>query len=627
MGGIGPYSWTTVSGAVPGLTLNADGTLTGKPTQAATFSLTVKVTDKNGISSPNRTLTVIVDLLSQSINFPGIPNNLLGTSPISISATASSGLSVIFRSNNTSVCTVSGSAVTLVSAGLCSITATQDGNASYAAATPVTQTFTITNPLSAQSIFFGALTPKTLGDPPFPIAASATSGLPVSFFSNSPSTCTVSGNVVTLLAAGSCSITATQSGSSAYSAAIPVTQTFIISPPLTPQTISFTTIGVHMFGDAPFQFAASATSGLPVVVTSSTPSVCGVSQTTVTILGAGSCSLTATQPGNSTFAAASTYQTFVVAKANQSISFAAIAPHLTTDPPFDLQASSSSGLPVLLTLLSGPASLNGVTLTLAGAKGTVAVQATQAGSANFNAAPAVTQNFNVNSPLPVITVVTNGASFKPLPLAPASYAAAFGVNFAAKPGDPPTTITLIDSAGSQTPATIVYAGDTQMNFLVPPGIATGPASLTIKNRAGTSLPYPLTVSSISPGLFTQDAAGLLPAAQVLTISADGSRAVQAVGVCGAPQNCIYLPISFAPGTSVYLLLYGTGIRGRSSLDAVSATIDGLSNPVLFAGPQGDFPGLDQINLQLPNTLAGRGGVDLELSVDGVPANVVHLVIN
>jgi len=53
----------------------------------------------------------------------------------------------------------------------------------------------------------------------------------------------------------------------------------------------------------------------------------------------------------------------------------------------------------------------------------------------------------------------------------------------------------------------------------------------------------------------------------------------------------------------------------------------LSNPVLFAGPQGDFPGLDQINLQLPKTLAGRGGVDLELTVDGVQANVVHLVIN
>jgi hypothetical protein len=80
-------------------------------------------------------------LASQTITFGGLPNVTLGVAPFTISATASSGLAVSFASSTPVVCTVSGSQVTVVAVGTCTIQATQAGNTKYAAATPVTQSF------------------------------------------------------------------------------------------------------------------------------------------------------------------------------------------------------------------------------------------------------------------------------------------------------------------------------------------------------------------------------------------------------------------------------------------------------------------------------------------------------
>jgi hypothetical protein len=86
-----------------------------------------------------------MEIPTQTISFGTLGNQVLGTAPFALSATASSGLAVMFVSNTTSVCTVSGATVTLVGVGPCSITASQPGNSTYAAVTSVTQTFTITS--------------------------------------------------------------------------------------------------------------------------------------------------------------------------------------------------------------------------------------------------------------------------------------------------------------------------------------------------------------------------------------------------------------------------------------------------------------------------------------------------
>ena len=80
----------------------------------------------------------------------------------------------------------------------------------------------------------------------------------------------------------------------------------------------------------------------------------------------------------------------------------------------------------------------------------------------------------------------------------------------------------------------------------------------------------------------------------------------------------------APGDRLYLELFGTGVRGRSSLGAVSATIGGVSVPVEYAGPVAGMTGLDQVNLAVPTALAGRGAADVLLSVDGKLSNPVRV---
>ena len=91
-------------------------------------------------------------LASQTISFTSLVDKTLGVPSFPLSATASSGLTVAFTSNNSSVCTVSGVNVTLVAAGICSITATQPGDSTHAAATPVTQTFNVTAAVTSYSI-------------------------------------------------------------------------------------------------------------------------------------------------------------------------------------------------------------------------------------------------------------------------------------------------------------------------------------------------------------------------------------------------------------------------------------------------------------------------------------------
>ncbi len=120
----------------------------------------------------------------------------------------------------------------------------------------------------------------------------------------------------------------------------------------------------------------------------------------------------------------------------------------------------------------------------------------------------------------------------------------------------------------------------------------------------------------------------MAAGSAVLVSSDGLQTPLPVGSCsGTPVVCTAIPIDLGSSTdSVYLTLYGTGIRGRSALSAVSATIGGIACAVQYAGSQPDFPGLDQVNVQINRALRGRGKVEIALSVNGVFGNVVNVVI-
>jgi uncharacterized protein (TIGR03437 family) len=163
---------------------------------------------------------------TQQIDFPAPPYVNVAVATLTMTATASSGLPVSYSSTTPAVCRVSGSTVTVVGAGTCTIIASQAGNGYWAAASPVTRNF-IVGP-GSQTIAFPAPGTVELGVGPFALSATASSGLPVSFSSVTPAVCTVAGITVTIVAVGTCSITANQAGNANYIAAPSVTQSFTV---------------------------------------------------------------------------------------------------------------------------------------------------------------------------------------------------------------------------------------------------------------------------------------------------------------------------------------------------------------------------------------------------------------
>jgi hypothetical protein len=163
----------------------------------------------------------------QTITFGMIAAQKVGT-PLTLTATASSGLAVSYASSTTSACTVSGSTAAFVAAGTCTITASQAGNGTYAAATPVSQSFSVSaSTLKSQTIAFNPIASQKVGAS-IAVSATASSGLPITFVIVPNGNCSISGNVVTMLNPGDCGVIATQAGNTTYAAAPAVGQIIVV---------------------------------------------------------------------------------------------------------------------------------------------------------------------------------------------------------------------------------------------------------------------------------------------------------------------------------------------------------------------------------------------------------------
>ena len=178
-------------------------------------------------AAPSVSRSFTVSPASQSISFPAVADQLLGTAAPALAATASSGLSVSFESSTPGVCTVSGTSLSLLSSGVCTVLAKQAGNSSYQAAADVARSFNVAG--TPQTITFSAIANQTLGTAMPALAATASSGLAVSYSSSTTAVCTVSGTAVSLLTAGTCTLTASQAGNASFAAASPVSQSFTVS--------------------------------------------------------------------------------------------------------------------------------------------------------------------------------------------------------------------------------------------------------------------------------------------------------------------------------------------------------------------------------------------------------------
>jgi uncharacterized protein (TIGR03437 family) len=233
-----------------------------------------------------------------------------------------------------------------------------------------------------------------------------------------------------------------------------------------------------------------------------------------------------------------------------------------------------------------------------------------------------------------LTVVSSASDLQPV--APASIVTAFGSDVAtttlsASSATWPvflggTTVSIKDSGGVARPAPIAFVSPGQVNFQVPAQTASGPATATIMSSDGTVSTGAVLIAAVAPGLFAANSNGQgAAAAIVIQVGADGSQTSSLSFTCGSSAlSCVPSPITVnsANGAETVLELFGTGIQGRSSLAAVTCTIGGTPVQVLYAGSQNTYPGLDQVNVVLPASLANLGQLSVVLTVQGQTANTV-----
>jgi uncharacterized protein (TIGR03437 family) len=246
--------------------------------------------------------------------------------------------------------------------------------------------------------------------------------------------------------------------------------------------------------------------------------------------------------------------------------------------------------------------------------------------------------FRIAAPAAATTV--SAANYRGDALATESIVAAFGTAFStatqsATNGQPlPTVLAgasarVRDAGGTDRAAPLFFVSPTQINYQIPPGTATGVATVTVTNTNGSIATGSVNIARVAPGIFTANASGRgIAAAVIQRTRGDGSQVFEPVAQFDPGSNqYVAIPIDLGPATDqVFLVLFGTGFRFRSSLTSVTATIGGIASSVTFAGSQQDFVGLDQANIQIPRSLAGRGNVDVVMTVETIPANTVQVSV-
>jgi hypothetical protein len=390
-------AWFGASGLPGGLSVNpASGLISGFPDVGGSFEITMLASNQCGVSTQHLVLSLIQS--NQTVAFNSIPPQHVCNPPVTVSASASSGLPVILDVVSGPGLMTNGNQVAWTDTGTICVRAAQPGNACYLAAIPVTNCFTIS--LEEQTIFFATITNRYLCDPPANLSATASSGLPVIFDVVSGLGLIANGNQVTWTNTGTLCVRATQQGDSCYTPAPSVTNCFTIS--LRPQTITFAGMTTSYLCDPPLTLTATASSGLPVSfsVVSGPATIIG---NQLHWLSTGSATIRASQAGNQCYAAAASVdRSFSPSLNPQTITFTAPATALQRKP-FLLQATANSGLPVTFSVVSGPALVVG-NLCVATNQGSLTIRASQAGSRCFLQAADVLQSVTVNAYTPLSTL-------------------------------------------------------------------------------------------------------------------------------------------------------------------------------------------------------------------------------
>ncbi len=187
-----------------------------------------------------------------------------------------------------------------------------------------------------------------------------------------------------------------------------------------------------------------------------------------------------------------------------------------------------------------------------------------------------------------------------------------------------TTVSVRDINGNDRAARLFFVSPGQVNYQIPNGTAAGNADVMITNNNGIKSTGKIKVAAVSPGIFSVTADGNgLASAQVQRISGTTSTFEPMAQFDGTSWSAV--PVDWKNETdSLYLVLYGTGLRNTMALGNVGVKIGATVLPVQYAGPHGTFVGVDQVNVFLPRSLAAGGLVDLILTAEGKAANTVKV---
>ena len=240
---------------------------------------------------------------------------------------------------------------------------------------------------------------------------------------------------------------------------------------------------------------------------------------------------------------------------------------------------------------------------------------------------------------PALAAILNAARFTP-DAAPGSLQSVFGERLALETAAASASslpealgsvrIEIIDSTGAARAARLLYVSPGQINFLMPAEAAPGAAVLRLRREGEDPVESALTIGAVAPGLFSANGTGEgIGAITALRVGADGSRSNPAVFRFQAASGRGFgVPLNLgSEGDRLFLTLFGTAIRGAGGAAAVRATIGDSEVPVLFAGAQGGFAGLDQVNIgPLPRNLVGAGEVNVVVTAAGTTSNTVTIVV-
>ncbi|MDH2918587.1 MAG: hypothetical protein PXX73_05280, partial [Sideroxydans sp.] len=399
---ISPALITVAAGAAQGSTCQISASQAGNGNYAAATTLTQNIT---------------LGLGAQTLSFAIAPTVVVGGTG-SVSASSSAGLTPVTYSTTSAACSVTAAGLVtgISTTPTCLITATQAGNAGFAAAS-ATQNLSITP--GSQVLKFQAVSPLTVGGTASAISVisfeaikGGLTNLLATLTSNTPNVCTLTGSPaagysITPLSAGTCTVLADQAGDANYFAAPQNPASYSVGAGT--QTISAVIPPVIAVNTSGTISATQGASTSPVIFSSLTAAICsatGVNGATITGISAGTCLIAADQAADANYAAAAQVQTkFTVGLGTQTITFGA-APALAVGGTGTLQATASSGLAVSFS--STTPSICSVTGNVVSAlsAGNCVVAANQAGDANYNAATQVTQTLTFIHLAPIARAAT-----------------------------------------------------------------------------------------------------------------------------------------------------------------------------------------------------------------------------